>query len=234
MTYQIQFPAVGFPAINFGYVPDTTQRYALGTIVSAVDNFWGGGEFIYGKNNNGGALNTGQLCVFDSAFNFVQVPNSANQARAVAGAYQNFTSNLTFGWFQLSGQVILAAGASVAAGTPFGITAAGQVGASSAGKEIENAASSQPSTNTVVIAGGNTTNGSPILQVPKSDGWFPGVTLSGTGIPGATTVSAIDPSGRFVTMSNNATATGTASITGTYTNFIIAAAGRMFAQGRIT
>ena len=76
------------------------------------------------------------------------------------------------------------------------------------------------------------------LQVPNSDGWFVGAYLSGTGIAAATTVSSIDPSGRFVTLSVVTTAAVSGSVTATYNNatifYNVAHLNRPFAQGAIT
>ena len=48
-----------------------------------------------------------------------------------------------------------------------------------------------------------------------------GVAVTGTGIPASTTITAIDPDNRTVTMSANATATGSVSVTGTYNDATI-------------
>jgi hypothetical protein len=234
MTYAIQSPIVGAPAVNVAYVPDTVQRWQVGDVFPASDPFWGGGEFMYVKNNSGSAIATGVMVVWDQLNNITPVANSANQARSVGVAYSNFPAAASWGWVQVSGLTPVSATASVAANTPVGITAAGQIGATSAGKEIENCISQLPSATTVVIAGGNTTNGSAVVLMPKTDGWFIGMALSGTGIPGGTTLTAIAPDSRTVTMSANATATGTISVTGTYTGFNGCVISRPFAQGRIT
>ena len=77
-------------------------------------------------------------------------------------------------------------------------------------------------------------SGSAVVVVPNSEGWFVGITVSGAGIPGATTISSITPDGRTVTLSANATASGVVSLTGTYTGFIIAQINNPFVQGAIT
>ena len=58
--------------------------------------------------------------------------------------------------------------------------------------------------------------------------------LSGTRIAGGTTITAISDDMRSVTMSANATASGSVSVTGTYTGFIKAQISRPFVQGQVT
>lgn len=223
---------IGNQPLSFYNVPDTTQRFALGAILTGSDNVWGGGAFIYLKA--GGTINMGNLVVWDATGSATQLANTANQGRSVAAAIYPMTSG-QYGWFVLSGQVPVSCTASVAAGTTFGITGAGTVGANSAGKQILNAVSVAASTNTVVKANVSTQSGSNILRLTNpADGWFYGLTLSGTGLPGTGTITSISPDGLTVTMSSNATATGTVSVTGTYTGFILAQLNAPFAQGAIT
>lgn len=64
------------------------------------------------------------------------------------------------------------------------------------------------------VTTGNTTIGSnQITNVSYTDGISVGQTVTGTGIPGSTTVTAIDTTNNIVTISNNATATGSPSLT---------------------
>ena len=229
MVWTVQDNYIGFPRIVD--TPSTTvPQFPLGTTVRGVDNYWGGGEFILLKAN--GTISNGNLVVWDLSNFATACPNTANMAQPVCTALNAFSSG-QYGWFQISGRAYISTTASVAAGTAFGITGAGTVGASSAGKEIENAVSVAPGTTTVVKTNVSTVNGSPVITVPGgADGWFPGVTMTGTGISG--TIVSIAPDNRTVTLSANASATGIISATATYTNFIIAAIDRPFAQGRIT
>jgi hypothetical protein len=228
--YACQFDYIGVQSPNFWFVPDTTQRVPLGTLISAADPFWGGAEFVYGQAT--GTISAFNLCSYQGAQQFTALANTANTGRSVAVALAALTVG-QFGWFYVYGaQVPVTVTASVAAGTTFGITGAGTAGANTAGKQILNAVSSAPSSTTVVKANVQTTNGSAILVTQGYDGWFPGVALSGTGISG--TVLSVSPDGRTVTASANATATGSISATGTYTGFILAEINRPLAQGAIT
>jgi hypothetical protein len=153
-----------------------------------------------------------------------------------------------WGWFAVSGLIPAVANASVAAGSAVGITAAGVLGATSAGKEIENAVSAAAATTTV--AKNCLLSNSPIVLVTGNntiDGLFIGAAVSGTGIPAGAVVGALDPDGRRFTMVQgpgagganlSATASGGVVVTGTYndgTNFYnLLQIDRPFAQGRIT
>lgn len=201
----------------------------LGTIVQASDPFFGVGEFIYLKA--AGTITRGNLVVWDLSNFATACPNTPNMARSVGVALDTLASG-DYAWFQISGQAIVSTTASVAAGTSFGITGAGTVGAITAGKQILNAVSAAPGTTTAVKTA-QTVNGSPIIKVNNTNGWFPGITLTGTGVSG--TVTSIAADGLSVVASANASATNAGvSVTGTYTGFIQASIDRPFAQGAIT
>lgn len=221
-----------------GYVP----LVPLGTIQSLVDPYWGGGEVIRLRVPAGtAAIPVGGAAVCTTAFGYVAAPNTANLGQPVYFAVNAVPLNASFdqyAWFYIGGTFPVYSSASVAASAAIGIVAAGQLGANSAGKQILSAKVNAPATTTVVKANCSTRSGSPIVQVPNTDGWFIGLTVTGTGIPATTTVTAIDASGTLVTLSNNATATGSASLTGTYTSgalfWNVVTASRPFAQGAIT
>lgn len=229
-----------------------------GVIVPGFDNYWGGVEFLYcyfGTTVAAWAPVTikpsNAVTNFTNKFVFTAaaVANTANQARSLGVAIQQMASG-QFGWVAVSGLVPVLSGASVAADATLGITGAGQLGATSAGKEIQNLVGVLPATTTVVKANATVLSGSPIIQLTGNntvDGWFVGVALSGTGIPANAVVQNIDPDGRRITMSTgpgvagaalNATASGGVSITGTYndgTNFYnVVMCDRPNCQGRIT
>lgn len=236
---------VGIPQIQFaGLVADTPPRVQPGIFLTAVDNWWGTGEFIYARAN--GTIRAFGLCVltpvFDSTLNSwrydaTEVPNTANLGRMLAVATLAMTAG-QYAWFQISGITPVNCQASVAADTTFGIAAAGQGGANTAGKQVLNARILAAGATTVVKANCTAQKGLTVLQVSDSDGWFVGAYLSGTGIAAGTTVSSIDPSGRFVTLSAATTAAVAGSVTATYNNgtvfYNVAHLNRPFAQGAIT
>lgn len=215
-----------------------------GTIVVADDLWWGGVEAIYVRAS--GTIRQFGLCVITPTFNSTlgqweylasEVPNTANLGRTLGVALRNMVVN-QYGWLIIGGVVPVNCQASVAADTTFGIAAAGQGGANSAGKQVLNARIVAAGSTTVAKAGVQAPNGSTILQVPNTEGWFPGIYLSGTGIAASTAVTAIDPNGRTVTVNNATTAAVNGTVTGTYNNatifYNVAHLNRPFAQGAIT
>lgn len=212
------------------FVPDTTQRFPLGMYQDMVDEYYGWGTFVYGKA--AAAIAVGILNYMDENWLATATPNTANTGYPIYCSRANMAIN-TFGWFQVAGQYPMKATASVAAGAAIGLTGAGTVGANSAGKQILGVRVVRPGTATIVIAGVQTINGSPIIQVPNVAGLFVGLAASGAGIA-ASTISAIDSSQNKLTLSANCTATGSVSATFTYTGFLGVQANFPFVQGAIT
>ena len=245
------YAPIGFAGpqpFNDWFTPDTTQRHQLGTKITAIDPFWGWGEFLYIKS--GAAILKGSVCMWGgasialgvtTAFVGALIPNTANQGFPVGVAMAPIPSG-SFGWLMISGTAVYKTNATVAADASVGITAAGILGAFAAGKQIVNCR------NTVAATGKNTvtaqtTNGSGVLQTGGYDGFFLGMVLTGTGIAAATTVvAALDPDGRRIYTGSaigtlgdkNSTATGSITLTGTYTGFGQGLISYPFAQGQIT
>jgi hypothetical protein len=221
-----------------GYVP----LIPLGTIMTPIDPYWGGGEVIRLRvPANTTAIPTGGAAVWNTGFTYAILPNTTLLGQSVAIAVNAVPLNAGFdqyAWFYIGGTVPCFSNATVAANVATGIAAAGQLGANAAGKQILNARVVVPATTTVAKANTAVQSGSNLLRVANSDGWFVGVYLSGTGIPAATTVTAIDSSGTLVTMNNNATITSSATVTATYNNATIfwnvVQLNRPMAQGPIT
>lgn len=233
---------VGYQQLTPYNLPDTTARVQPGVIMGAVDPYWGGGEFMYVKAN--GSIRQFGLVVITPAvasgavvYNATEVPNTANLGRSVGVAMVSASSGQFF-WACVGGTVPVNCNASVAADTTFGIAAAGQGGANTAGKQLLNARVVIAASATVAIAGAVANSGSNQLRVPHSAGWFAGAYLSGTGIAAGTTVTDIDPSGTLVTLSANTTAAVNGTVTATYNNatifYNVAHINRPFAQGAIT
>lgn len=223
-TAATQYPLIGSAPVGNFFTPDNIQRHPLGAIITYDDPNWGGGEAIYLAIPTSVAFKVGEVVYWDTGFNAIDIPNTANLGFPVGFALNANASNASqvqYGWFQIGGQGLALSGASVAAAAAIGITAAGKLGANSAGKQILNVRVAAPATTTVVKTNVQVTANSPIIRPTTTDGWFVGMAVTGTGIPASTTVTAIDTA-RGVTMSANATATGSVSVTGTYndgTNF---------------
>ena len=240
-TAATAYPLIGSQPVGNFFVPDTTQRHTLGSILAYNDPYWGGGEAIYLQMPASTALKVGAVLAYDTATSFVasNVANTALLGKSLGFLMNAVASSASaqYAWVQVAGQAPVFSSASVAADTAFGIVAAGQAGANSAGKEILNARITKPATTTVAKTNTQTQNGSNILKVSNTDGWFVGVSVSGTGIA-TSLITAIDPDNRTVTLASNATATGSVTATGTYNDatsfFNVATFSRPLAQGAIT
>jgi hypothetical protein len=230
----------GVQPINDWFSPDTTQRCALGLVVTAVDPYWGWGEFLYVKSND--AILKGSLCIVGTAPTFLATltPNTANLGQPFGVAMAPMASG-TFGWLQISGAAIYKTGSTVAADAAIGVTAAGICGTNAAGKQLLNTHNVKSATATVTVTA-DTVTGSYVLNTQGYDGFFLGLALTGTGIPASTVVAKLDPDGRKIYMGSAigtvgdkiATATGSITLTGTYTGFGMGILARPFVQGAIT
>lgn len=238
MYAALNTPAGNQP-FNDWFVPDLTQRFALGTKMIGVDPFWGWGEFVYAKS--GGALTPRTLCILDDTYSAAGVPNAANQGFPVCVCMGNMSAANQFGWFMTAGYGPIKANATVAADAALGITGVGIVGANTAGKQILGVRNRVSQTGTKTFANTQTYNNVGYVDTNGYDGLFLGVALSGTGIPGSTVAAGLSPDGRRVFMGSAvgtfdkvATATGSITLTGTYTGFTLAQMQSPFAQGAIT
>lgn len=223
---------------NDWFAPDTTQRHALGTRLTGVDNYWGTGEFIYIKSND--AILKGSLVVWDETFNGALLPNTANQGFPFGVAMAPMASG-TYGWIQVGGLAVYKTNATVAADAAIGIGAAGIAGTNTAGKQLLNVRNRRAATATRTFTA-STQAGSVVLTVAAGyDGAFLGMALTGTGVPASTVVAALDPDGKRIymgsaigTLDKTATATGSITLTGTYTGYGAGIVNAPFAQGAIT
>jgi hypothetical protein len=226
---------VGAGPLNDIFTPDLTQRWTLGQIATGVDPYFGYGEFIYGQAAAAIAL-PGRLVVPSEVYLMTDLASTAIQGMPFAVSRQVMAIN-TFGWFQIGGLCPVQTANSVATGVAVGIGTAGIAGTNSAGKQLMNTRVQKDSTFTVGGAPNlkkvSSTNGSPVLNISSIDGLFVGLTISGiAGITG--TILSIDPSGRFITMSANASVTASGNAIFTYTGFLLVYISRPFSQGAIT
>lgn len=227
-----------------GIVADASRLMQPGMMLTAVDPWWGTGEFIYARAS--GTIRMLGLCAltqtFDSTNNewrwdVAEVPNTANLGKALCVAQNAFTVG-QYGWFMVTGLTPVNNTATITADNPWGIVAAGQGGALAAGKQVLNSRIVGAATITVTKANGSGNSGDTKIVVPNTDGWFVGMPLSGTGVGASSKVSAIQSDDRtvIVTVANSAAVSGT--ITGTYNDgtifYNIAHLNRAFAQGAIT
>ena len=168
------------------------------------------------------------------------LPSTAGQGFPFGVAVAPMASG-TYGWIQISGAAIYKTNATVAADTAVAVAAAGIAGTLANGKQLLNTRNVKAATATVTNSTTITKNGGYVLDTGGYDGFFLGLTLSGTGIPASTVVAKLDPDGRRIYMGSAigtvgdklATADGTITLTGTYTGFGQALISRPFAQGQV-
>lgn len=229
------------PIALFG-LPDTVERHQPGYTLTAEDPYWGSTEVIYVRA--AGTIRQGGLVVITPTvvsgrwrWDASEVPNTANLGRPLYVAMTPMTVG-QFGFVSNMGIIPVNCTASVAADTTFGIAAAGQGGANSAGKQVLNARVIAPATTTVAKPNCVANAASNQLRINAADGWFIGAYLSGTGIAAGTTVLDINPDGTQVTLSANTTAAVNGTVTATYNNgtvfYNVAHVDRPLAQGAIT
>lgn len=112
----------------------------LGGIVRAVDPAIGEGEFILLKGVAATAI--GSVVVWDNTFATTLAPATANTARPVAVSLTANVNPANYALYQIGGVAQVLVGATpTTAGSAISITAAGVIGPSAAGLEIEGARS---------------------------------------------------------------------------------------------
>lgn len=217
-------PALGTQPFNDWFTPDTVQRQPLGMTVTAVDPFWGAGKFVYIKSAD--AILKGSVCMWDESFNGALLPSAVTQGFSFGIAMAPIPSG-SYGWIQTEGRAVYKTNATVAADGVLAIAAAGILGATATGKQVLGIRNRISATGTKTFTA-TTTLGSPNVVVQAGyDGAFLGMALSGTGIPASTVVAGLSPDGRTIFTGSaigtigdkNSTATGSITLTGTYTGY---------------
>lgn len=197
-----------------------------GKTLVATDAIFGEAEFVL-------AFGVAGLLAGDA----VRIAGNYATKRAVAGdrgligiSMAANTDPTALSWFCVCGQVPALANAAIAANAPLNLTAgAGALDdAAVAGDGLTGAFAGSATTATVTTKLVSTVNGSPLVQVSDLGGVYVGQGISGTGIPGATTIAAIGMGGNMlgssgpqagvIQLSANATATGT--VTGTFAHLV--------------
>lgn len=216
-------PTMGTQPFNDWFVPDTTQRHPLGMSVTAVDPFWGAGRFMYVASN--AAILKGSVVMWDETFTASLLPSTVTQGFAWGVAMAPIPSG-SFGWIQLEGRAVYKTNATVAADGVLAIAAAGILGATATGKQVLGVRNRIAATGTKAFAAATFAGQNKLFLSAGYDGAFLGMALSGTGVPASTVVAALDPDGKTVYMGTSigtadklATATGSITLTGTYTGY---------------
>lgn len=221
---------VGYQPASDLFVPSTERLHPLGMTISAFDPYYGYGEFVYGKA--AAAQECGSIVrVGDEVYTMEDYPNTANLGGAFLVAKCNMPAD-SFGWYQKSGLVPVSVTASVAEDVAIGITGAGTAGANTAGKQLLGVQVKKASTHTITKVG-TTFSGTKRILLADVDGLVHNLTVSGTGVPASSEITAIT-SNNEITMSENATASGTVTLTFTFTGFVVLYMQNPTMQGAIT
>jgi hypothetical protein len=210
-----------------------TDRY----ISTANVPNWGACELLYVVNVST-AIVPGTMVTVDKNFNVAATAAAASVTSGIPlfVALTNFAAGSTTpqgGWVLRSGIAPVRFSVAATAGAVYLGTAGLLTPTAAAGVQLLNAS-------TLIAASGSftravsTSSGSTRVRISSAAGLYPGIAISGTGIPGSTTVSSIDQSGRYLTLSAAATATGTVTGTFTHTGYGIVQLDRSFKQGQIT
>lgn len=156
MAYTFDEPRLGMLQIantDAGVTPPgqstliPTPPNKLGSVVRAFDPTYGEGEFIL---LTGVASNTiGSLVIYDgTTYAPTLCPVTSSMARPVAVSMAANTATTTFSWYQIGGTAVVKKSLTVKIQplATLGILSTGKVGASSSGKEIENARTANAAT----------------------------------------------------------------------------------------
>lgn len=216
---------------------DTVQSFPFGFVVRAYEPLLGAGEFIYLQGL--AATVAGTVVSYNPVTGVTALlVATSNSDLPIAIALAPTTAGL-FGWYQISGSANVVTVGGGALGTPYQ-AAAGLTSGITANQKVANAQFSVAANSTITKTC-TTRNGSTLLQVPNFDGLFVGFPVSGTGIPGATTIAAgynNSPNAMnssagsvgYVNLNNAATADGTVTVTFTRTNFAVVSGQRFSTQ----
>lgn len=223
----------GYTGISPGTIIEAAPTDGIDTGTNVPN--WIASELMYVVNTSSSTFAPGRLVHIDKNGAILDMPNTANTGRPVYVCLTNFSAGNTTtqgGWVLRRGIAPVSYSATATAGAMY-FAAAGQATPTlTAGKNILNAscliAAASAFTRTCT-----TKAGSNQLFVGRAQGIFYGQTPSGTGIA-ASTITGISPDGQYVTMSANATASGTVTVTFTPTGFGICHLDNAFVQGNIT
>jgi hypothetical protein len=203
---------------------------------------WGAAEVMYVVNTSSSTFIPGNLVQVDKNFTVSAAATTANTGAPIYVCLSNFSAgNVTRqgGWVLISGICPITTSVAATTGAVFLGTSKNVTPTAAAGKQILNATC-------LTAATGNftrsitTRNGSSFVAVPRVNGLYPGIAISGTGIPASSVISSIDPGGAGFVIGSavgtpvNATASGTVTGTFTHTGYGVFQIQRPFVQGQIT
>lgn len=209
---------VGIHQLGQAWVPDTTQRFPLGTTIQFVDPYWGEQTAVYLKVAAAGTV--GALKKITNGWVATATADEAGIGYPLCVAMNKHAAANEYGWFLVRGRFPVRCAASVAVGTQLAqnvdmaVTMAATKGIQ--GMVVSVASASNDGTITDL----SIENGSTVMTFTGSKsafdyGLFVGQKLTGTGLGTNTQVASISPDGNRVTVSVASTATSTPTITKT-------------------
>lgn len=244
-------PSVDFPttstagAKSVGPQPGSivTAAPTDGGIVTttSVPN-WGMSELMYVVNTSASTFTAGNLVQVDKNFAIAAAATTDNTGAPIFVCVTNFSAGNTTrqgGWVMLAGITPVTYSVAATTGSVFLGTSLHATPTANTGGQVLNATC-------LIAAAGNFTRSvttrasSSLVQTSNVVGLYPGIAVSGAGIPASSVVSSIDPSGQGFVIGSaigtpvNATATGTVTGTFTHTGYGICLVNRPFVQGQIT
>lgn len=221
-----------------GLAPGTVIQAAPasgGIITTAGVPNWIASELMWVVNTSSTTFVPGKLVTIDKNCAISALATTPNTGAPVYVTLTNFSAGdvtTQGGWVLRRGIAPVTFSVAATAGAVFVGTAGNATPTAAAGKQILNAttliAAATTFTRTVT-----TKANSAILTMATTQGMFPGQTITATGTSGLT-VSQVNPDGYTLTMSGNATATGTVTGTFTPTGYGIVQIDNAFVQGQIT
>lgn len=227
MPYALLMPLVGVQQIAFNTTVDSTARVQPGSVVAAIDPFWGGAEFIYFKASAAIRQNAAIHIApaFDTTTNTWTVQGAEVGITPIfgtsIGVAQMAMASGDFGWALISGLAPVFCTNAVTVGNALQLSATTGALRSVVATTVTNILAgaecrATSSTSVSHIAVGSTSQS--YITVNTADGWFPGVVLTGSGLTTSTAVASIDSDNRTVrlTLANSAAVNG--SVAAHYNN----------------
>lgn len=225
--------------INF-LAAQTLQTMQLGARLQATDSDY---STLASIGNGGGitamyvrcptVINTGRLVHVDKDFVVSDVPVTAGTGRPVFVVLSPFGPGASFGWVGREG----------AFPVQFSVPAtAGPVFAGASGQASPTAAAGRQLLNATTLLGSaaaftrfaRTRAGLNFIVLNDTTGIFPGMAVSGAGIPGGAVVAGFEQDNTTVRLSVNCTASASVNTTFTHTGYGIVQLESAFVQGQIT
>lgn len=160
MAYTPSTPELGIQPIGLN---STVQNHPLGRIITAYDPVYGEGEFIYllgvASTVIGSVVTWGGATTGTPKYLTALAPATAHLAQPLAVAMSaNVASQ--YGWYQISGQAVVATNGTLTAAAPVFLAGSGQLTTTQAnGEQVVNATS--------IVATGTPASGLAVVEIMR-------------------------------------------------------------------